>query len=310
MSVSVPTEDDLRRADGLFRRALAEDRVPGALRVLGYGEISTAVAFTTAAGEAIALKRLPPFVLAHERAEAARRVDAYRSLFDEYLAVLAARDVGLVPSTLREIEGSAGEILVFCVQPVLPAESLGPAVVKRLSEAGDDDALARHLRGFFETFRRVADPRVGLDGQLSNWAFGDDGWRYFDVTTPLLRDTSGRDRLDAELFLAMLPRPLRPLVRRFLLRSITQTYFEARSVAIDFLGNLIKERLERALAVGLEVAERLFEPVITESEVRSSYHADARLWELLLKLRRADRFWHRRVRRRVYPFLLPGRIER
>ena len=32
--------------------------------------------------------------------------------------------------------------------------------------------------------------------------------------------------------------------------------------------------------------------------------------ELLQRLRRLDRAWQRRVRRRVYPFLLPGRIER
>jgi hypothetical protein len=32
--------------------------------------------------------------------------------------------------------------------------------------------------------------------------------------------------------------------------------------------------------------------------------------ELLQRLRRADRWWQRTVRRRPYPFLLPGRIDR
>ena len=53
-----------------------------------------------------------------------------------------------------------------------------------------------------------------------------------------------------------------------------------------------------------------FTPPITLSEVRRYYRGDARTWAQLLRLRRADRFWQRKVRRRAYPFLLPGRIER
>ena len=44
--------------------------------------------------------------------------------------------------------------------------------------------------------------------------------------------------------------------------------------------------------------------------MRRVYASDARLWEVLLRLRRLDRAWQRRVRRREYPFLLPGRIDR
>jgi hypothetical protein len=45
-------------------------------------------------------------------------------------------------------------------------------------------------------------------------------------------------------------------------------------------------------------------------EVARDYASDARQWELLLRLRRADRWWQQRVRRREYPFLLPGPITR
>ena len=136
--------------------------------------------------------------------------------------------------------------------------------------------------------------------------------QHLDVTTPLLRDGAGRDRIDAELFLAALPRPLRGVVRRHLLRSITGVYFDRRLAALDFLGNLIKERLAEHVAAGVEVATRLLAPgaAITAGEVRRYYARDARLWALLLGLRRADRFWQLRVRRRSYPFLLPGKIER
>ena len=39
-------------------------------------------------------------------------------------------------------------------------------------------------------------------------------------------------------------------------------------------------------------------------------HSNARLWEIMLRLRLADRWWQRRVRRRIYPFLLPGPTRR
>jgi hypothetical protein len=49
---------------------------------------------------------------------------------------------------------------------------------------------------------------------------------------------------------------------------------------------------------------------LTGSEVRADYRSDARRWALMLGLRRLDRFWQHRVRRRTYPFLLPERIAR
>ena len=49
---------------------------------------------------------------------------------------------------------------------------------------------------------------------------------------------------------------------------------------------------------------------LTVDEVRKYYRSDARTWEVLLRLRRADQWWQRRVRRQSYPFLLPERTER
>ena len=46
------------------------------------------------------------------------------------------------------------------------------------------------------------------------------------------------------------------------------------------------------------------------NEVLLGLRADARMWALLQRLRRADRWWQRRVRRRQYPFLLPGEVQR
>ncbi len=57
----------------------------------------------------------------------------------------------------------------------------------------------------------VVDDRVGLDAQLSNWAVDADGLWYFDITTPLLADASGRTRMDLRVLTATLPAALRPV---------------------------------------------------------------------------------------------------
>jgi hypothetical protein len=156
----------------------------------------------------------------------------------------------------------------------------------------------------------VVDPLVGLDAQLSNWAWIDGRAVYFDVTTPLLRRPDGSTELDTGVFLASLPWALRSPVRRFVLPGILARYHDARTVVLDLAANLLKERLDPAIPVLLDLVRDRVEPTISEEEVRKDYAGDARTWAALQAARRIDRRWQRTVRRRDYPFLLPGRVDR
>jgi hypothetical protein len=282
-------EDQLERA---FR-----GEGEGALRVIGYGEISCVVALDGEHGP-IALKRLPPF---SDRA----RFEAYRACFDAYLAALASHGIEPVPSVLLGV-ARGGRIAAFVAQPRLEPTALVPAYLR----AGDE---ARALEVFEAIAARVTatvGPGLGLDGQLSNWVWHEGAPRYLDVTTPLLRDASGAERLDTELFMISLPWALRPLVRRLLLGQILDKYYEPRGVLLDLLGNLLKEKLAHLVPALLPRAAAHASPPITDAEVRAYYAEDARMWALLQRLRRTDRAWQQRVRRRPYPFLLPARYER
>jgi hypothetical protein len=64
--------------------------------------------------------------------------------------------------------------------------------------------------------------------------------------------------------------------------------------------------MEPAIGIANEVVDE----AITLEEVDLYYKKDQRLWAVLQWLRRADRWWQLRVRRRPYPVLLPGRIDR
>jgi hypothetical protein len=288
---------DLVALDAAVTRAFSTGDASG-LEVLGYGEISAVLAWASE-GRSWACKRLPPFP---DPADA----DRYSALFEEYLATLRARGVGVVPSLLQRLARDDGTVVIYCVQPLLPAGQLAVRVLERSSEA--------EARALFETVlaRIVAavSPQVGIDGQLSNWVVTGDEVTMLDVTTPLLKDAAGRNRLDMELFLAAVPSPVRPLFRRYVVPSVVDKYHDPRGVTLDLVANLIKEGLERHIGPFLEIANRRLSQPIGVAEVKRYYSGDARVWTAWQALRRADRFVRLRLLGQPYPFLLPGRIER
>ncbi len=276
------------------------------LEILGYGEISVVVALETDEGR-FACKRLPRFA---DRTA----FDRYAELLDDYLDAL--RSVGVEPVSSElvpvpddvDVDGKGdGEsdsgLIAYCVQPAFDPSWLATNV---LHEPGSDVFLAEIV----DTTVRTIGPRLGLDAQVSNWARVDGDLVYLDVTTPLMRSDDGSERLDTGIFLASLPWAMRGVVRRFLLSEILSHYYDARAALLDLAGNLVKERLDTHIPSAVALANAYVEPTITEHEARAYYQSDARTWGLLQRIRRVDRGWQKHVRRRVYPFLLPGRIER
>ena len=59
-----------------------------------------------------------------------------------------------------------------------------------------------------------------------------------------------------------------------------------------------------------EHAKRIVDPPISDRAISRYYRSDAVMWEVLQRLRRADRWWQRTIRHRSYPFLLPGKVDR
>jgi hypothetical protein len=288
---------DLLALDAAMTRAFATGDT-SCLDVLGYGEITTVVVCESG-GIRYACKRLPPFATPAD-------ADRYAALFDEYVATLAASGVRVVPSTLERLAGDDGRVVLYCVQPVLPAESLAVRVLARSSDA---EAL-RLFETILAHILAAVGPRVGVDGQLSNWMVDDGDVLFLDVTTPMLKDAQGRDRLDTELFLAAVPPPVRPLFRRFVVHDVIDKYHDPRGVVLDLVANLIKEGLEQHVAPFLAAANPRLSRPITEADVRRYYDGDARVWTAWQAMRRCDRFVRMRLLGQPYPFLLPGPIER
>jgi hypothetical protein len=291
------TPEELLELDDLVVAALGAGHEAD-LAVLGYGEVSLVLGWPPP-DPRWACKRLPAF-------PSRERFEAYRRLLGEYLDTLRHAGIEPVATELMAVDRGEGAVVGYAVQPVLAPETLAPAVLLRT-----DPERGHPLVGaIVDAAARAVTPRVGLDAQLANWAWDDGTLTYLDVTTPLLWSAEGRPLLDVDLLLRPLPALLRPAVRRFVVPGILDTYRDLRKVAFDLCGNLIKQRLDGWLPAFLAAVNRRIDPPMTEQDVRRYYRSDARLWGVLLRIRRLDRAWQRHVRRRSYPFLLPQRIER
>lgn len=286
---------DLERLDAAVEAAIAQGEA-GALNVLGYGEITLVLGWPTAAPE-VAVKRLPVFA----SAEALAR---YEELLRDYLALLRRRGVHAVETDLHAVAAPGGARRAYLVQPLVPRARLLGDALRAEADPGRGAAL---LDALAAATSAAVDDAAGLDAQPSNWAVRDDGasLAYLDVSTPMLRDASGRDRLDAEVFLSIYPWALRPALRR-VARTVLSGYHDARTVLLDAASNLHKDGLDAWIPALLAAANaRLDGPPISRDEVLRYFAQDKRLWLLMQRLRRADRAWQRRVRRRAYPCLLP-----
>jgi hypothetical protein len=288
---------ELERLEELVQEALAAG-TESRLAVLGYGEISLVLAWPQD-DPRFACKRLPVF---GDRG----RFERYRQTIDRYLTALRGAGIRPVDSILQPVGHEDGTVAGYVVQPMLAPETLAPNVLAR----ADPDSGHPLVAALVGAAAAAVSPRLGLDAQLSNWAFEDGRLTYLDVTTPMLWSADNRPLLDIDLLVRPIPWLLRGAVKRLLAPRILDGYRNLRGVCFDLCGNLLKEGLERWLPAFLEQANRHLEQPMSVEEVRDYYRSDARLWALLLRIRRIDRAWQRHVRRRSYPFLLPRETQR
>lgn len=286
-----PRDRDLSELDAAVEHAICTGN-PDALCVLGYGEFSLVLGWPTARPQ-LAVKRLPLF-------RDQQQLECYRAVLQGYVEALRERHVPVVATELCCTPLRRDGVHAYLVQRLSPARMM---LNFALREAGPGHG-ARLLDALAALVVESVDERIGLDAQAANWSVEGDTLAMVDVSTPLMRDAAGRDRLDLDLFLSIYPWAVRPALARIAQPVIAQ-YHDARTVLVDVASNLVKERHERWLPALLEAANRRVQPAITEQEVKRYFVRDRRLWLLMQWLRRADRAWYRQVRRRPYPFLLP-----
>ncbi len=264
------------------------------LAIIGFGEVSVALGYPADEPRFIC-KRTPPFTPA--------QFEQYRLLVDRYVTELRAAGLSVVDTEVRSVQ-RGGATIAYLVQPLLDADTLGHRVL------GDAEPDVEHplLVALAGTLDLVSD-RISIDAQATNWAWQDDRLTLLDVGTPFLWDASGTLDLDLTPYLPMIPLPMRSAAQKDLTKVITR-WRERRGVAIDVVANLYREGLDQWIEPTVAAMNTVLDPgeVIGVDEAKAAYAEDLKTWPRLTKLKRAERAWQTRVRRRPYDFFIQSTV--
>lgn len=300
--MQTPLLSDLQSLEDKIQRSLRTLDV-SELKILGYGEITTVCRIETSAGS-FACKRFPVF-------RSRDVAEAHQSLIGRYVADLRAHGVRVLDSSFVYVPLEGGRVALYLVQDVLDHTRIGPEYFRSL----DIPEASERYRQILAVLKGVVSGRLAPDGQLSNWVFLDEGLCYLDISTPFMRGPDGKELCAWEtLSETVLSGLLRPL-RSYYFSKIPETvafYYSLRGQALDFLGNLRKERLDRLIEPFIPIANEVLEleQPITFDDVKRYYNDNADFYALLMTLFRANRAFHRHVLRRVYPNFIPPKIVR
>ncbi len=282
------------------------------IKILGYGEISTVFEIPLEEYSNIAFKRIPMF-------ESVEQVERYIQLFYDYNLLLTEAGLKVPKSGAEYVVTRDNRIVLFLMQEKLDASRICNNVVKRM---GKEEAIELFSNVLDEMYKveeynrrkRGEGLKIGLDGQLSNWALYDI-MLYFDTSTPMVR-RNGMDLLDTDIFLRACPPGIRVLLKKFFLQDILDRYYNLRMIVLDLIANLFKEGREDLIRPFIDHANEYlrnrgysFEPM-TYKEVEKYYKEDAFIWSLYLNLRKIHRFVVTRILFGRYEFILPGKIKR
>jgi hypothetical protein len=281
--------------------------------VLGWGEISQVaeiegLAVTgwrhprTGRPMAVVYKKMPPFL---DRGEA----EAFVARYLEYNAALRDR-VGIeVPHFDARLVQRGERTIVFVVQERVDPAAVGHLIL-RDAGPGATESLCRLVFREYEKLYRFhqgeSGPhyRLGLDGQIPNWAVAgyrgdpealtlDDRLVYLDTNVPMIR-IDGRDVVSTDMYFQALPGLAKWIIKRLNLdQEVMSRYFDLRLILLDFLGNLIVRHRGDVVPRMIEVAnEFLAGPLgeaglapYTAKEVQAYYRSDVSTWRLWRSLK-------------------------
>jgi hypothetical protein len=293
--------------------------------ILGYGEISTVFGIDTEGLRDLAFKRMCIFKSQEE-------AQVYLDHYIEYNHRLES-EIGLhlPPYGYALLVCNAARPVFYIIQKRLLPASIGNQAIYWLAPQEITLLFQLTLRELLKVWQyNQSHPgaKVGIDGQISNWAIADFDPRhpsldetvalyYLDTSSPLFLQ-GGVEQLDPELFLRSAPPYLVWILRWLFVKDVMTRYYNPRKVTIDLIANFYKEQRPELVPGLVAAANEHFTTAaaqlgisdISVKEVKDYYREDEIIWSLYLSFRQFDRFLRRKVLRREYPYILPGKIRR
>jgi hypothetical protein len=308
-------------------------RINAAVDIIGYGEISTVMRLRKSGwpigDENIVRdesrwiwKKMPPFP---DRAE----VERFEKLYVDYRNLLVEKIGIAVPGQTIRYFRHDRYYTVYAGQEKIDSNSICNLLIKKLDERNAGRILEMILQALGSVFsfnRNDPHVSVGIDAQLSNWSLvskhgrdgtvhDDDGLVYIDTSSPMIK-IDGEEQINTEIFIKSAASFLRPIIRAFFLKEVVDRYYDFRSVMIDIIANLHKEKRTDlidgfiGIANSYGTSHNLEIKPLTRKEIDSYYSGDAFIWKFYQASRKLDRFITEKIFGKKYNFRIPGAIER
>lgn len=275
-------------------------------QLIGYGEISAI--FTLDDYDDWAIKRLPLFSSLEEAEE-------YKKLFIQYCNLLKSAGVSLPPQENEILQKTTNLYCFYVLQQSFSPEYFCHNLLHTAPKKEFLDIYKKVINALNNiqkfNLEMLGDTQLAIDGQLSNWVYKNGDLFYIDTSTPLLRKNK-EEQMNPDLFLNSAPAPFRIIIKKFFLSDVLNRYYVPKMIYIDLLANLYKEGKKEWIPDLLKITNELAldGEEITKSEIDSYYKEDKMIWRLFMRARRIDKWITKKIFRREYQHILPGKIKR
>lgn len=219
------------------------------------------------------------------------------------------------PFDVRIVGKGPGPVIAYMLQGRINPEQV--CVGKFLEKLTLDSAAVLYsmiLKEYGKVYRfnkehAVEGLKLGIDGQIPNWAFrekvddpgaltGHEDLIYLDTTVPMIR-LNGQDVIDPEIYFLTLPAFARNLIKALNLhKKVLDRYYNFRTVMLDFVSNFIVRHRPDLVPTLIELSNEAISSIfreekwspITKEEVWKYYREDVFIWRLWrsLKLLRGE----------------------
>jgi hypothetical protein len=286
-----PPAPDVAAIEVVMRRAIDERR-PDLLHVIGNGELTIAIRWGD--GEsACVIKRVPPFPT---RVTA----DEYCGLVRQSIDDMTSRGVSCVATGMHILDRADGSAVVYHCQPLLTSDLLADHILGRTQP----DAELPLLTSVVDHVVRVVGDGIPMDSQFANWYWFEGRPWQLDLSTPLMLQPGGDICFDTTGFVREYPAFVRRIVYKELMK-MAPGFADVEWVLTDLMVQLYRNGLDSWCDAVVVAARSRHGIELSAALAKERFEADAKFFPNLLRLKRLQRGWMQRTRRR-YDTLLPA----
>lgn len=281
------SDEELHAADAAIDRAIAARDISD-LHVVGFGEISVALGWPTAA---------PVYVLKRALVyESRASCESHFGAIQDYVEVLRAGGADILTTTMHMVERPDGRVSGFFAQPLVPRELLAEVILATEEPRPDHPIVLAHR----EVAMRDCTPEYAVDLTISNFAFDGDRYALLDITSPVTWAADGTftGPIPKEL-LSMAPAPIRPIFRKEYAKAANgmRDPRGALNASLVFLHRVGQGRWAPAFA---EVFNEVLDEPLDVDAARAEFERFKKVIPMVKRTSRLQRWWQTRVRRGPY----------